>query len=77
MKQIKILNKKLKMEGKIMKDDKKEEELPILCSTCAWRAVCVKKFSFDSTTPIKCPDYSPDPELIKKKRELESDKKED
>ena len=59
-----------------MKDNKKEE-LPILCSTCAWRAVCVKKFSFDSTTPIKCPDYSPDPELIKKKRELESDKKED
>jgi len=53
------------------------EELPILCATCAWRGVCVKKFSFDNTTSLKCPDYTPDPELKKKKKELESDKKED
>ncbi len=53
-----------------------DEELPILCSTCAWRGVCVKKFSFDNTTSIKCPDYSPDPELKKKKEGLEGDKEE-
>jgi len=55
--------------------------LPILCATCAWRGVCVKQFSFDSTTPIKCPDYTPDPELKKelkkKKKESASDKKKD
>jgi len=61
------------------KNDNQEKELPILCATCAWRNVCVKQFSFDSTTPIKCPDYTPDPELLKElkkeKKELESDKK--
>jgi hypothetical protein len=56
--------------------NEEEKELPILCSTCAWRGVCVKKFSFDNTTSIKCPDYSPDPELKKKKKELEGDKEE-
>ncbi|PMP67016.1 MAG: hypothetical protein C0190_04230 [Thermodesulfobacterium geofontis] len=59
------------------KNNNQEEELPILCATCAWRGVCAKKFSFDSTKPIKCPDYTPDPELKKKKKELEGDKKED
>ncbi|MBO8143862.1 MAG: hypothetical protein H0Z16_04665 [Thermodesulfobacterium sp.] len=58
-----------------MEKNNNQEELPVLCSTCAWRGVCAKKFSFDNTTPIKCPDYSPDPEL--KKKEPESDKKED
>ncbi len=57
------------------KEKEKNDELPILCATCAWREVCVKQYSFDTTTPIKCPDYTPDPELKKKKRELESDKK--
>ncbi|AEH23607.1 hypothetical protein TOPB45_1529 [Thermodesulfobacterium geofontis OPF15] len=63
------------------KNNNQEKELPILCATCAWRSVCVKQFSFDSTAPIKCPDYTPDPELLKElkkeKKELESDKKKD
>ena len=54
----------------------KETELPVLCATCAWRATCTKKFSFDNTTPIKCPDYSPDVSLLKKKKESELDKEE-
>ena len=52
-----------------MEKNNNQEELPVLCSTCAWRGVCAKKFSFDNTTPIKCPDYSPDPELKKKEPE--------
>uniref|UniRef100_A0A7V5XG90 Uncharacterized protein n=1 Tax=Thermodesulfobacterium geofontis TaxID=1295609 RepID=A0A7V5XG90_9BACT len=63
------------------KNNNQEEELPVLCATCAWRGVCVKQFTFDSTTPIKCPEYTPDPELKKelkkKNKELEGDKKKD
>jgi len=55
-------------------DEKDKQELPVLCATCAWREVCVKRFSFDNTKPLKCPDYSPDVSLLKKRRE-ESDKK--
>ncbi|PMP63967.1 MAG: hypothetical protein C0197_01605 [Caldimicrobium thiodismutans] len=47
----------------------------ILCARCAWREFCVKKFSFDNTKPIKCPDFSPDLELVK--MEKKSDKKKD
>jgi len=42
-----------------------EPELPVLCATCAWRETCKKKFSIDNTSPIKCPDYSPDLRLKK------------
>ncbi len=47
----------------------------ILCARCAWREFCIKKFSFDNTKPIKCPDFSPDLELVK--MEKKSDKKKD
>ena len=43
----------------------------ITCSTCAWKGVCTKRFQFDNTKPIKCPDYSPDYELIKKQKKEE------
>ncbi len=45
----------------------------ILCSRCAWREFCVKKFSFDNTKPIKCPDFSLDIKL--RKMEKEGDQK--
>lgn len=62
-----------------MKDSQNnnEKDIPQLCANCAWREVCTKKYSFDSTKPIKCPDYSPDYSLLKKKKEEKVDKKED
>ncbi len=51
------------------------EETVVLCANCAWREVCVKRFSFDNTKPIKCPDFSPDVKLLKEKRAKEVDKK--
>ena len=43
------------------------EEL-VLCSNCAWREVCTKRFQFDNTKPIKCPDYSPDYKILKQRQ---------
>lgn len=54
--------------------DNFQEEL-VLCARCAWREFCVKKFSFDNTKPIKCPDFSLDLELVK--REKKGDKEKD
>lgn len=54
--------------------NKLEEEL-ILCARCAWREFCVKKFSFDNTKPIKCPDFSLD--LTFKKGEAKGAEKKD
>jgi len=53
--------------------EEREEEL-VICARCAWREQCVKRFSFDNTKPIKCPDFSPDVTL---KPEGEGDRKED
>jgi hypothetical protein len=50
---------------------KASEEI-ILCARCAWREFCLKKFQFDNTKPIKCPDFSPDLTLLK---EAKDDKK--
>lgn len=50
-----------------------EEEI-ILCARCAWREFCVKKFSFDNTKPIKCPDFSLDLELVKKEKKGDKEK---
>jgi len=48
----------------------------ILCARCAWREFCLKKFQFDNTKPIKCPDYSSDLRLLKEeKKEGRDDKK--
>ncbi|MCS7279244.1 MAG: hypothetical protein NZ530_04190 [Thermodesulfobacteriaceae bacterium] len=52
------------------------QEILVLCANCAWREVCLKRFSFDSTKPIKCPDFSPDVKLLKKKRVKKVDKEE-
>ncbi|QER42341.1 hypothetical protein F1847_06130 [Thermodesulfobacterium sp. TA1] len=60
------------------KTQQNETQLPVLCATCAWREVCAKKFSFDNTQPLKCPDYSPDVKLLKNlRKETEVDKTED
>ncbi|GEM_PF-759613 len=64
---------------KKLQEAKVSEEF-VTCSTCAWRAVCTKRFQFDNTKPIKCPDYSPDYELLKKRKkdeEKEVDKEKD
>lgn len=38
---------------------------PTLCSVCAWRADCQKKFSYQQGGPVKCPDFSRDLSLPK------------
>ncbi len=68
-----LYNVKKMLEVKVSEDF-------VSCSTCAWRAVCTKRFHFDNTKPIKCPDYSPDYELIRKQKnteEKEFDKEKD
>jgi len=60
------------------KKESSNSELPVLCATCAWREFCAKKFSFDNTQPLKCPDYSPDLTLLKNlRKETKVDKAED
>jgi len=48
-------------------------EEPVLCARCAWREQCRKRFSFDNTKPIRCPDFSPDVTL----KDTGDDRKED
>lgn len=72
----KMLEKFLKEDLMAEREEHKEQPL-VLCANCAWREVCVKRFSFDNIKPIKCPDYSPDVTLFKKKEERKSDKEED
>jgi len=31
-----------------------------ICAVCAWRKDCLKKFSFDTSGPVKCADYCRD-----------------
>lgn len=31
-----------------------------ICSVCAWRGTCQKKYSFDQSGSAKCPDYTRD-----------------
>jgi hypothetical protein len=35
-----------------------------ICSVCAWRATCQKKYSFDQSGSARCPDYTRDLTLI-------------
>jgi hypothetical protein len=44
-----------------------EEEYTI-CVVCAWRADCLKKFSFQSAGGRRCPDYTRDLSLKKEGR---------
>lgn len=34
-----------------------------LCSVCAWRADCKKKYSFQQSGALKCPDFTRDAAL--------------
>lgn len=36
---------------------------PTLCSVCAWRVDCKKKFSYDQGGVVKCPDFTRDAKL--------------
>jgi hypothetical protein len=31
-----------------------------ICSVCAWRGTCQKKYTFDQSGSAKCPDYTRD-----------------
>lgn len=31
-----------------------------ICSICAWRKDCLKKYSFDSSGPTQCAEYTRD-----------------
>jgi hypothetical protein len=31
-----------------------------ICAVCAWRGDCLKKFSFESSGQLRCPDYCRD-----------------
>ncbi len=48
------------------------EEL-VLCARCAWREFCTKKFNFDNTKPVKCPDFSLDIRLIQEEKDDKKD----
>lgn len=47
----------------------KDSELPVtqteptMCSVCAWRKDCLKKFSYEQGSVVKCPDYTRDQTL--------------
>jgi hypothetical protein len=43
-------------------------EKPTLCSVCAWRANCLKKFSFQQGGAVKCPDFTRDAALAGDKK---------
>lgn len=38
-------------------------EEPTLCSVCAWRQDCKKKFSYQQSGATKCPDFTRDAAL--------------
>ncbi|CAO0819835.1 Uracil-DNA glycosylase [Desulfarculales bacterium] len=43
-------------------------EGPTLCSVCAWRADCKKKFSFQQGGATKCPAFTRDAALASDKK---------
>jgi len=63
------------MDGE--KDKKNEEEVRIrkLCTNCAYRAACRKRFSVSVVNgEVRCLDYAPDLEFVAKlKKELEAE----
>ncbi len=52
----------------------KEEKIVEICSVCAWRATCRKKFSI-SGKDMRCPDFVRD-QSIKVEKSREEEKKE-
>ena len=46
-------------EAKNLKEGSLAEELA-LCAVCAWRETCQKRFSRDTGSPIRCPDFTRD-----------------
>ena len=31
-----------------------------ICAVCAWRKDCIKRFNYESSTQLRCPDYTRD-----------------
>ena len=58
-----------------MKDGKKEIYIRKLCSNCAYRAACKKRFSAHVVNgEVKCIDYAPDVEVVSRlKKEAEQE----
>lgn len=40
-------------------------EQPTICSVCAWRLECRKKYSYEQGGVVKCPDFTRDAALTK------------
>ncbi|MEC4684996.1 MAG: hypothetical protein VST71_04590 [Nitrospirota bacterium] len=54
----------------------KEEKLVEICSVCAWRATCQKKFSI-SGKDIRCPDFVRDLSIKAEEKRDEEEKREE
>jgi hypothetical protein len=40
-----------------------------ICSLCAWRGICAKRFSMGDDATLHCPDFSEDVQLRKRSAE--------
>ncbi|MEW6264387.1 MAG: hypothetical protein AB1641_15055 [Thermodesulfobacteriota bacterium] len=45
------------------------------CAVCAWRKDCRKKYSFESSGQLRCPDYSRDLTIKAEEKSGQEDKK--
>lgn len=42
---------------------------PTMCSVCAWRRECLKKFSYQQGSALKCPEFTRDVSLPARDKE--------
>jgi hypothetical protein len=47
------------------------EEGRTICAICAWRENCKKRFNFESSGALRCPDYSRDVTIRDKEKKKE------
>ena len=40
-----------------------------LCAICAWRKNCLKRYKYESSTKLRCPEFTRDVTLPKNKKE--------
>lgn len=67
------MHNRLERGACFIKEDQDMSEGKTICVVCAWRADCLKKYSYDSSGPVKCPDYTRDV-TIKDDEEEDQDK---
>ncbi|WP_457755778.1 hypothetical protein [Thermodesulfatator indicus] len=54
-------NARLKVaEAKVIKESGSLAEELALCAVCAWRETCQKRFTRDTGSPFRCPDFTRD-----------------